>query len=115
MFTTEGDLTDGVFPAFINLVNQKGLTVLLLEVGAHFGIEIALLLEVVQKISLAFFNQIRINRCLFVNGDELFPLAVREKRDPREFRTRDADARLRANVHVKRNVSAMSVGVVLGG
>src|SRR6266568_934686 len=114
MFTAEGDLADGMLPAFINFVNQKGLTLLLLEVGVYFGIEVTLLLEVVQKISLALFNQIRVNRCLFVNRNQLFLLPIREKRDPREFRTRNTDEYLGASIHIDHDVSATRVGVVLG-
>src|SRR5579864_8648149 len=81
---------DLVLSATIDVVNDKNFVGLPLEFGGDSHIGKALLLKVIDQISLPFLHQITINRALGINWDELPHLATAKKRNRTQARSSGA-------------------------
>ena len=75
MVAGERDVRDGMLPAFLDLKCKSSLAILRLRIHIDLGIEITFLLEVVEDISPAFFDQVGVDGSFFIYWNQLFLLA----------------------------------------
>ncbi len=109
----EEDGVDFVFLAAVDFVDEGDLIGLAGGVDFYGDVEVSLFLEVVDKILLAFLDEVGVDGALGIDGDEFFHLASGEKGDTREFCAGGADGDDGSEFNFERDFDTIGGGVVV--
>src|SRR6266566_9532640 len=106
-------LTHPVPFALVNLVQQRDLVRLVLYDCLDLGIEVAFLLKEIDQIATALLHQVTIECSFVVNRDQLLLSSAAKEGKQREMGASGADVDDRSFFHVKRNVRAVGLCMIL--
>src|SRR5882672_10252383 len=99
--------------ALNNLVEQRDLVRLALNNGLDLGIEIAFFLKEIDQIATALLHQVTIERPFVVDRDQLLLSSASKEGNNGKTRPSRTDIHHRPFVHVKRNIRAVGLGMIL--